>query len=168
MLTRRMLILRSLCLAVALLTLALPESGYAASGPFDSHRDAEQDLLLAEKQAAAEHKNIFLDFGGNWCSPCVALDQYLHEDPRLMARLERGYVVVHVSIGIWSSSKQTTVVRNRYPKFKEVPHLLILASDGTLLHDASKDPIAADPKRNIYDYDAVAALLDKWAPAPQR
>jgi thiol:disulfide interchange protein len=121
MLTRHMLILKPLCLAVALLTLAVPQSGYAAMGPFDSHRDAEQDLRLAEKQAAAEHKNIFLDFGANWCSPCVALDQYLHEDPRLMARLERDYVVVRVSIGIWSSSKQTTAVRNRYPKFKEVP-----------------------------------------------
>jgi thiol:disulfide interchange protein len=151
-----------------LLSLALPQCGFAASGPFDSHRDAEQDLLSAEKQAAAEHKNIFLDFGGNWCPPCVALDQYMHEDPRLMARLEKGYVVVRVNVGIWSSSKPAKTVMQRYPKFKGVPHLLILAADGSLLHDASRDPIAADPKRNIYDYDALAALLDKWAPAPQK
>jgi len=159
--------LRPLCLTAALLSLALPQYGFAASGPFDSHRDAEQDLLSAEKQAAAEHKNIFLDFGANWCRSCVALDQYLHEDPRLIARLEKGYVVVLVDVGVWSN-KPTKAVMQRYPKFKGVPHLLILAPDGRLLHDASRDPIAVDPKRNLYDYDAVAALLDKWAPAPQK
>lgn len=157
--------LKSLCLTAALLALALPQIANAANKPFDSHRDAEQDLLLAEKQAAAEHKNIILDFGANWCAPCVALDLFLHENSKLAERLERSYVVVRVGIGIWSSSKETTVVRNRYPKFKAVPHILILTPDGTLLHDASRDPIADDPKHNIYDYDALAALLDKWAPS---
>ena len=157
-------VLKNLFLTAALLTLVLPQTALAANKPFDSHRDPEQDLLLSEKQAAAEHKNIFLDFGANWCSPCVALDEFLREKSELASRLERNYVVVRVNIGMWSSSKETNAVRNRYPKFKAIPHILILASDGTLLHDASRDPMAADPKHNIYDYDALAGIQDKWAP----
>ena len=155
---------RFMCLTIAFIALLSPIA-HAADKPFDSHRDAEQDFLLAQRQATTEHKNIILDFGANWCAPCVALDNFLHEDPRLTRRLERGYVVVHIDTGIWLDSKSTKAVRNRYPKFKAIPHILFVAPDGTLLHDASKDPIAANPKKNIYDYEALAALLDKWAPS---
>ena len=50
-------------------------------GPFDPKQNAEQGLKNGIKQAKQVHKNILLDFGANWCAPCVSLDLLLETDP---------------------------------------------------------------------------------------
>jgi thioredoxin 1 len=133
--------------------------------PFAPHRDAEQDLLVAEKQAADQHRKILLDFGANWCPGCVALDMFMHQDPQLKTILERDYIVVHADIGGWISNKKTRALRKLYPKSTTIPHILILAPDGTLLHDGSDDLRTLNPQRTNFDSDAIAAVLEKWAHA---
>jgi thioredoxin 1 len=37
------------------------------------------DIAAALKSAAASHKRVILDFGGNWCTDCHVLDLYFHD-----------------------------------------------------------------------------------------
>ena len=129
--------------------------------PFEAHRDAEQDLLAAERQAADQHKKILLDFGANWCPGCVAFDKFVHQDARLTNILERNYVVVHADVGGWIKNKHTKALRKLYPKSTPIPHLLILSPDGTLLHDGSDDLRVLNSQRTNFDSDAIAAVLEK-------
>jgi hypothetical protein len=36
-------------------------------------------LAAGLKQAAAEHRRVLLDFGGDWCTDCQVLDLYFHD-----------------------------------------------------------------------------------------
>jgi thiol:disulfide interchange protein len=80
-------------------------AGNARSAGRDIYPDPSQakaDLAAALKTAAAAHKRILLDFGGNWCPDCVVLDSYFH-DPANRPILEANFVLVHVNIGMMAA-----------------------------------------------------------------
>jgi thiol:disulfide interchange protein len=76
-------------------------NGQARSAGRDIYPDpaqAKADIAAALKTAAATHKRILLDFGGNWCGDCQVLDIYFH-DPANQRILEAKFILVHVNIG---------------------------------------------------------------------
>ena len=132
--------------------------------PFNPKQDLGDDYAAAKEKAAAEQKNILLDFGANWCGPCLMLDETLHEDPDLYARLEKYYVVLHVDVGgLFGSSKQVKELRRQYPPFRGYPHLMVVSADGTLVHDRSPSgvPMTRD---KLVDRKELGEFLDTWAP----
>ena len=138
-----------------------------AQKPFDSKRDPEQDLLAAKDKATQEHKNIFLDFGGNWCEPCLMLDAALNQDSELATTLEHNFVVVHVAVGILSSSKKVNHLREQLPKFHSYPHVIVLTADGTVLHDEVKGDFMTNADGKGIDHKVLDAFLEKWSPQKQ-
>ena len=64
---------------------------------------AKADLAAALKTAAATHKRVLLDFGGNWCGDCQVLDIYFHNSENLPI-LESNFVLVHVNIGHYDAN----------------------------------------------------------------
>jgi thiol:disulfide interchange protein len=90
------------------------------------------DIAAALAQAKREHKRVILDFGGDWCGDCQALDLYFHQAPN-DALLEKNFVLVHVWIGHMDANLD---VAKRYgvPINKGVPALAVLGADGKLLY----------------------------------
>src|SRR5437762_631742 len=70
---------------------------FAAEKIYPEVARAGTDVEAALKSAAASHKRVLLDFGGNWCTDCIVLDRYLRE-PGNAALLQK-FVVVHVNVG---------------------------------------------------------------------
>src|ERR1700682_5501066 len=85
---------------------------------------AKADIAAGLKTAAATHKHIILDFGGNWCGDCQVLDIYFH-DPANKPLLESNYVLIHVNIG---HMDENVDIAERYqvPLKKGVPALAVL------------------------------------------
>ena len=149
-------------LAAAAILLA-SQSIFAAENIFDPTRDPAKDLAAAEAQAKAEHKNILLDVGGNWCSWCHLLDRTLHTTADLNSALESHFVVVHVN---WSRENENEAFLSHYPKAEGFPYLLVLSPDGKLLHAQPTSPLEAN--HNLgggYNLDAIRAFLKQWAPS---
>ena len=92
---------------------------------------AKADLAAALKTAAAEHKRVLLDFGGDWCGDCQVLDIYFHDDANRPI-LEANFVLVHVNIGHMDANVE---IAEKYgvPLHKGVPALAVLDEHGTLL-----------------------------------
>ena len=90
------------------------------------------DIAAALAQAKREHKRVLLDFGGDWCGDCQALDIYFHQAPN-DALLAKHFVLVHVWIGHMDANLD---VAKRYgvPIAKGVPALAVLGPDGKLLY----------------------------------
>jgi thioredoxin-related protein len=152
--------LRSNLTAVILVLVAA--SSFAADKIFDPTRDSAKDLAAAETQAAAQHKHILLDVGGNWCPWCLLLDRTLHQDAKLKSALEDNYVVVHVN---WSIDSQNKDFLANYPKVSGYPYFFILSADGKFLHAQPTDPLEFDHRLNSgYNQPAVLEFLTKWAP----
>jgi len=133
-----------------------------AQGPFDPHRNAELDFKIAKTRAEAEHKRILLDFGANWCAPCVTLDHLFDTDPEIRRSLDAGFVLVKVPVEIQKDSPGTRALRRQYPKFNLVPHLLVVDPKGKKLWDQPNGPLMSDLRKGIWNSRAVLAFLDKW------
>ena len=90
------------------------------------------DIAAALAQAKREHKRVLLDFGGDWCGDCQALDLYFHQPPN-DTLLADHFVLVHVWIGHMDANLD---VARRYgvPIAKGVPALAVLGTDGKLLY----------------------------------
>jgi len=149
-----------LVLAVSLGSLAahagapskLPPAGY------DETRDPAADLAAAIPQAQKESKRILLEVGGEWCVYCRILNKVIHEDERLMKRLDDGFIVVKVN---FSDDVKNEAFLSRYPAIPSYPHLFVLETDGTFLLSQTPDDFM---DKDRYVPDKILAFLEKWAP----
>src|ERR1700736_3852772 len=87
--------------AVTVLGLAIILQGQnlaAVRDIYPAPEQAETDLAKALQNAAASHRRVIVDFGGNWCPDCHVLDLYFH-DAANNPILEAAYVLVHINVG---------------------------------------------------------------------
>ena len=121
---------------------------------------AKADLAAALKTAAATHKRVLVDFGGNWCGDCQVLDIYMH-NPQNRPILESNFVLVHINIG---HADENVEMAYRYgiPLQKGVPALAVLSGSGKLLFSQKGGEF--ESMRRI-DPAAVTQFLVQWRPA---
>jgi thioredoxin 1 len=120
---------------------------------------AKADLAAALKQAAATHKRVLVDFGGNWCGDCQVLDIYFHnlENRRI---LESNYVLVHINIG---HMDQNVEIARRYgvPLERGVPALAVLSDTGRVLYSQKSGEFEAMRRMQA---SSVTNFLVQWKP----
>ncbi len=120
---------------------------------------AKSDLAAALKSAAAGHKRVLLDFGGNWCGDCHVLDIYFN-DPANRPILDANYVLVHVNIGRYDENVELAA-RYGVPIDKGVPALAVLDSHGKLLYSQRDHQFSAMRRM---ESSAVTSFLIQWKP----
>src|SRR6187551_2747549 len=88
--------------AIAAITLtAKAQEAAKPEGPklYNPAADAKADIAAAVKKASAQHKNVLLQIGGNWCIWCLRFNELVTKDADLSKYLADNYVVLHVN---WS------------------------------------------------------------------
>ena len=150
---------------IALLSLVSAAALIAASA-FAATRDiypdpsqAKPDIAAALKTAAASHKRVILDFGGNWCGDCQVLDIYIH-NPENRPILEANYVLVHVNVGHYDANLDLAQ-RYAIPLEKGVPALAVLNDKGKLLYSQRNQEFE---KMRSMQANAVTSFLVQWKP----
>ena len=131
----------------------------ASTDLYPATANAHEDIRQAILKAAAEHKNVLLVFGGNWCIDCHLLDLYFH-DPGNASLLAANYVLVDVNIGEYDTNLD---LARKYgiPLSKGVPALVVLDGAGHVLY-AQRN--AEFENMRVKDASAVTAFLQKWKP----
>jgi len=121
---------------------------------------AKTDLAAGLKLAAAHHKNLIIDFGGNWCGDCQVLDIYFH-DPANKPLLDANYVLVHINIGRQDRNRD---IADRYgvPITQGVPALVVLDPHGRLLYSQRSGEFKSMRRM---DSSSVTGFLLQWKPA---
>ncbi len=150
--------MKRLTILVALLLL-LPTMGRAAADIYPDAGQAKTDIAQAIRQAAAGHKRVLVDFGGNWCGDCKVLDIYFH-DARNMPLLEKNFVLVHVNIGRMDANLD---IAEKYgvPIKKGVPALAVLDSAGRVLYSQKQGEFEA---MRTMQSSSVTEFLTEWRP----
>jgi thioredoxin 1 len=116
-----------------------------------------QDIRRALATAAKQHKNVLLDFGGNWCIDCHVLENAFHQ-PRIAPLLNSNYIVVHVDVGKYD--KNLDLAKKYHVNLqKGVPSLAVLDAMGKVLY-ATGD----FERARMMSEDDVIQFLDKWKP----
>jgi thioredoxin 1 len=137
-------------------------AGSALSASRDIYPDptqAKADLAAALKTAAASHKRVIIDFGGNWCGDCQVLDIYFH-NPENRPILESNYVLVHVNIG---QMDENVEIAEHYgiPLNKGVPALAVLSDKGKVLYSQKSGEFE---KMRSMEANSVTSFLVQWKP----
>jgi thiol:disulfide interchange protein len=142
-----------------LLALATGTASPATRDIYPEPAQARSDLAAALKTAAAAHKRVLLDFGGNWCGDCQVLDIYFH-DPSNRPILDANFVLVHINIGL---KDENLALAKRYavPIEKGVPALAVLSENGKLLYSQKGGEFEAMRRMQS---SAVTSFLVQWKP----
>ena len=153
---------RRAALSLVLLFLSFALESPAQSAPPDIYPPAEQasaDIAAALKSAAASHKRVILDFGGNWCTDCHVLDLYFH-DAANRPLLEANYILVHINIGHMDANVGITA-RYKVPLSKGVPAMAVLDEHGKLLYSQKTGEFET---MRYMQSSAVTDFLVRWKP----
>ena len=123
---------------------------------------AKSDLAAALRTAAATHKRVLIDFGGNWCGDCQVLDIYFH-DPANLPILEANFVLVHINIGHMDTN-QDIAEKYQVPLHRGVPALAVLSDKGALLYSQKAGEFEAMRRM---ESSAVTSFLVQWKPVKE-
>lgn len=124
---------------------------------YKADANAVQDIRRALAAAGKQHKNVLLDFGGNWCIDCHVLENAFHQ-PRIAPLLNANYIVVHVDVGQYE--KNLDLAKKYHVDLqKGVPSLAVLDALGKVLY-ATGD----FERARMMSEDDVIQFLDKWKP----
>ena len=119
--------------------------------------NATQDIRRALAAAGKQHKNVLLDFGGNWCIDCHVLENAFHQ-PRIAPLLNSNYIVVHVDVGKYD--KNLDLAKKYHVNLgKGVPSLAVVDALGKVLY-ATGD----FERARMMSEDDLIQFLDKWKP----
>ena len=145
---------------VAALALVAGPAFSAGRDIYPDPAQAKTDLAAALKTAAATHRRVLIDFGGNWCGDCQVLDIYFH-NPQNRPILESNYVLVHINIG---HMDENTDIAQRYgvPLERGVPALAVLSDTGKLLYSQKSGEFEAMRRMQA---TSVTSFLVHWKPA---
>ena len=138
----------------------MPVSARSASrNIYPDASQAKSDIAAALKTAAAAHKRVLLDFGGNWCGDCIVLDMYLHNAENRPI-LDANFVLVHVNIGHMDENTDLAA-RFQVPLDKGVPALAVLSDQGKLLYSQKGGEFEAMRRMQAA---TVTSFLVQWKP----
>jgi len=138
-------------------------TGQARSAGRDIYPEPDQaraDIAAALKTAAATHRRVLLDFGGNWCGDCQVLNIYFHNDQN-RGLLEKNFVLVDINIGHEDTNLD---IAREYgvPIDKGVPALAVLSPEGKLLFSQRNGEFEAMRRM---ESSSVTDFLVQWRPA---
>ncbi|MDE3058632.1 MAG: thioredoxin family protein [Bacteroidota bacterium] len=100
---------------------------------YNETADAKADIAHSIELAKHPHKNILLDFGGNWCIWCHRLDSLFHTNKQIAGLLEKKFIVVHVDIGKFDKNLDIAEKYGANLKKMGVPALVVLDDEGEVL-----------------------------------
>ena len=149
---------RSLTASILIVTLlggALAQTQLKAI--YSETADSHLEIKKAMDKATLEHKRIILDFGGNWCGDCRALDKYFHQEPNA-SLLKSNFVLIDVNIG---HMDRNVDIAKQYavPLNKGVPALAVLDEKGQLLYSQKNGEFEA---MRTMDPGSVTEFLTHW------
>jgi thioredoxin 1 len=120
---------------------------------------AHADIAAALRDAAATHRRVLLDFGGNWCGDCRVLDIYMHDDKN-KPLVDANFVVVHVNVGHFDANVDIAE-KYQIPLHRGVPALAILSENGKLLYSQKNGEF--ESMRRM-ESSSVTDFLVHWRP----
>jgi thiol:disulfide interchange protein len=132
-------------------------AGSAQPDIYPPPAQASADIATALKNAAATHKRVILDFGGNWCTDCHVLDLYFH-DAANRTLLEANFILVHVNVEHMDANEDIAA-RYQIPLTKGVPAVAVLDDRGKLLYSQKTGEFEA---MRLMQSGAVTDFLNRW------
>jgi protein disulfide-isomerase len=138
--------------AMAAVLTVIAVAAQAAPMPYDEHADAAADVRQALSAAQAQHKQVLLVFGANWCPDCRELDKALHGSSQSL--IQGRFEVVKVDVGNFDKNLE---LASQYgdPIKKGIPAAVVLSADNHIEYSTKGGELANARRmgeQGIYDF----------------
>jgi hypothetical protein len=127
---------------------------------YDPAADAAADIASAVRKAAAEHKHVLLEAGGNWCSWCIEFNKFASADLSIDSLLDKCFVIYHLN---YSKENMNAPVFEKYgyPQRFGFPVFLVLDAKGNRLHTQNSEYLE---QGRSYSKQKTMDFLLQWTP----
>jgi len=130
------------------------------ASPYDESADAQAQVAAAIASAAAGHKFVLLEFGGNWCPDCRVTAGVLAMG-EVKPWVERTFEMVPVDVG--RMRKNLDIAAQYGVKITAVPTIIILDSRGRMINTGN--PAALQNARGMSP-QAIVDTIYGWISKP--
>jgi len=126
------------------------------STSYDDQRDPFKDAVAAIQLAKQTNRNVIIEIGGNWCTWCHKMDDFLEKNPEIYQQLHSKYVLLKINV---SDSNENEEFMKSLPPVLGYPHMYVSTSSGKML--LSKDT-AELLDNNQYSKEHWLMFINKW------
>lgn len=123
--------------------------------------NATKDISDAIAKAKAENKHVLIQAGGNWCTWCIRLHNYMTLDKQIDSILKKDYVVYHLNYSPENKNAEV-FAKYEFPERFGFPVFLILDGTGKKIH--TQNTVYFEAVKS-YDRDKIFEFLQQWTPA---
>ncbi len=128
---------------------------------YNPEADAKAEIEAAVKKAVNEHKHVFLQIGGNWCSWCLKYHRFIEDDIEIKNYVQENFVVIKVNYD--QKNKNEEVLESLgFPQRFGFPVFVILNEKGERIHTQNSAYLEKD---SGYDRNRVLQFYKQWSPA---
>jgi len=126
------------------------------SAIYDDTRDPFEDATAALALAKKTGRNVLIEVGGNWCTWCHKMDDFLEKNPEVYKTLHSKYVLLKINV---SDSNENSEFMSSLPPVFGYPHMFVSTANGKMV--LSKD--TGELQQNGgYSVEPWLAFLNKW------
>jgi thioredoxin-related protein len=127
---------------------------------YHPNADAKADIAAAVKKAAAEHKNVLLQIGGNWCIWCIRFNDLVTHDPDLNKYVRANYEIVHVNYSP-ENENEKLLAELGYPQRFGFPVFIVLDDKGNRLNTQNSSYLE---EGKGHSKEKVMEFFNQWSP----
>jgi thioredoxin-related protein len=125
---------------------------------YSPEENAEQGIADAVKLAKKEHKQVFIQIGGNWCIWCARFHEFTTNDPSIDSLIKANYVVYHLNYSKENDNSKL-LEKYRFPQRFGFPVFLVLDEKGELIHTQNSEYLE---EGKSYSRNKVMEFLSSW------
>ncbi|MBP7496779.1 MAG: thioredoxin family protein, partial [Bacteroidales bacterium] len=106
----------------------------------------------------AEHKNVLIQIGGNWCPWCIRLHKFFETNVKADSLIKEGYVFLLINYS--KENKNLHILKKLdYPQRFGFPVLVVLNNKGVRIHTQDTGLLE---EGSGYDEKKVIGFLKNW------
>ncbi len=120
--------------AVEVVAEKLPSYSMIYDDKANPFTDAKAAIALAQKT----DRNVLIEIGGNWCTWCHKMDDFLEKNPDIYQALHQKYVLLKVNV---SDSNENEAFMKSLPPTLGYPHMYVSTASGKMIYQ--KTPLSS-------------------------
>ena len=127
---------------------------------YNPDADASSAISQGILKAKAEHKYLFLQIGGNWCSWCRKFHKICSEDAEIKTVMEKNFLTIRINYSKENRNLELLKTLD-YPQRFGFPVFVILDSDGKRIHTQNSSYLE---EGEGYSTKKIVEFLNQWTP----
>jgi thioredoxin-related protein len=124
---------------------------------YDPERDPFEDGNSVLQNAKETQRRVIIEVGGDWCSWCHILEEFITNTPIVYEQLHDNFVVLKVN---FSDANENQPFLDGLPKITAYPHLFITENDGSVIYSGNINQLL---ENGNYSKKRFSLFLDEWS-----